>query len=415
MTDFNDSPSASSNGRKPAREPATLDLKATVLDEGASASNAASEGQPVDEPAPFEAGPGVDAIKDEAKTEGGNGRSTPPQPPVSRLDRFGPLAGAGILGGLVGAGIVLGVQAVAPIENPSLAQVEKKVEKIAQLTSAGIMEARVAQLEESRRLMAERLRRNQALAGRADQRAVEALSRPLPEPAAPQDNAALEGLSKKLAALEAQVQGGAQSATDTVQALQQRIAEQEKQIAALSGQVSGSVSDAAEASVKIALAERLNAALRQGAPYADVLTALQKVEKDNARLQALAPFAQGGAPTADSLARSFKPLGTAILQEARGASGSLSDQALRLLDKVVTIRAVNAPDASGVPALVSRIEDALAQGDVVKAVAVWEALPEPSRRLSEEWGRLARQRAQADAAAKAVAADALAGLNRPAR
>ncbi|MGO4706719.1 COG4223 family protein [Microvirga sp. 2MCAF38] len=410
MTDSTDPSSPSSPRKKPAREPATIDLQATVIDAGAPTHAAGEESPPADETASVDSGAGVDALAEEPVNAGG---AEPPSP--SRRDRFGPLVGAGVVGGLIGAGIVLGVQALAPLENPRLAGVEKRIAEIAQKTSVGIVDARLAQLEEARRNLNERLRRNQDLAKRADQRATEALSRPVAAPSAPQDNTALDALSQRIAALEAQVQGGTQSATDAVQGLKQRLGEQEQQITALSGQVAGSVSNAAEASVKLALAERLTTALRQGAPYTDVLDALQKVEGDKMRLAALAPFARDGAPTAASLARSFRPLATTILQDTRGASGTWGDRALRLLDRVVTIRAVDTPDATGVPSLVTRIEEALAQGDVRKAVAAWEAMPEPARRLSEDWGRLAKQRVAADAAAQAVAGDALAGLNRPAQ
>ena len=49
---------------------------------------------------------------------------------------------------------------------------------------------------------------------------------------------------------------------------------------------------------------------------------------------------------------------------------------------------------------------------MVEAAAAWDALPEPARRLSEEWGRQVKAVAQAQQAAQAVAADALATLNR---
>jgi hypothetical protein len=82
-----------------------------------------------------------------------------------------------------------------------------------------------------------------------------------------------------------------------------------------------------------------------------------------------------------------------------------------MADKVVTVRPVNAPETAGVTGLVGRIEQALGRGDVAAAVTAWEALPEPSRRLSEEWGRQAKARAEADAAAQAIVSDAVAALN----
>ena len=84
-----------------------------------------------------------------------------------------------------------------------------------------------------------------------------------------------------------------------------------------------------------------------------------------------------------------------------------------MTDRIVTIRPVNEPGSTDVPSLVARIEQALARGNVQDAVAAWDALPEPSRRLSEEWGTRAKARAAADLGAQAIANDALTALNNP--
>nr|WP_246529582.1 mitofilin family membrane protein [Microvirga zambiensis] len=83
-----------------------------------------------------------------------------------------------------------------------------------------------------------------------------------------------------------------------------------------------------------------------------------------------------------------------------------------MADRVVTVRPVNEPGSTGTPALVARIRQALERGDVAEAATAWEALPEPSRRLSEDWGRQVKAVAQAQQAAQAVSTDALATLNR---
>ncbi len=49
---------------------------------------------------------------------------------------------------------------------------------------------------------------------------------------------------------------------------------------------------------------------------------------------------------------------------------------------------------------------------MVDAAAAWDSLPEPSRRLSEDWGRQVKAVAQAHQAAQAIGTDALATLNR---
>ena len=61
--------------------------------------------------------------------------------------------------------------------------------------------------------------------------------------------------------------------------------------------------------------------------------------------------------------------------------------------------------------LTTRLQSA-GRDDVVEAAAAWDALPEPSRRLSEEWGRQVKSVAEAHRAAQAISTDALATLNR---
>ena len=86
-----------------------------------------------------------------------------------------------------------------------------------------------------------------------------------------------------------------------------------------------------------------------------------------------------------------------------------------MADKVVKIRPVDEPGATDVTSLVARIEQALERGNVQEAVSPWESLPEPARRLSEEWAAQAKARAAADAAARAVADEAIEALYRPAQ
>jgi hypothetical protein len=253
-------------------------------------------------------------------------------------------------------------------------------------------------------------------------------------------------LSNRLSALEGRVQeaaqeaaGAAQNATNAAQALERRLTdlegrigelqqraadrdrrltEQDQRLSSLSQQVTeeGKGAEAAsQAGIRVILSERLGEALRSGRPYPDVLDGMRKAGADQPQLAALEPFAQEGAPTAAALAQSFEPLGAAILRDQRAASGAWSDRLLRMMDQVVTVRPLNEPGSTGVPSLVARIEQALARGDVVEAVASWEALPEPARRQSEEWGRQAKAVAEAHKASQAIASNALAALNQTAQ
>jgi len=394
----------------------------------------------------------------------------PPRDEPARRGSAGAIIGSGLLGGLIGAGLVYGLQEWRPQgpapTDPRIVQLEQRVGALAQQrgtpgqpADAGALESRIAALESAAASVDQRIQAAQGAAEQATARAEEALNRPVPGAPAPQNDAAVAELTERVSRLDEQVQANlqqvqqvqaglqraqqVQGGLDQVRAeLQQvrtesqgaaaarqaiegrlaeldrrlaeqdrRAAEQEQRLADLSRQATERAEATTQPAIRVILAERLGDALRNGTPYADVLSALRNVETDPGRLGALEPLAQEGAPTAAELAQSFEPLGATILRDDRAAGGTWTDRLMRMADRVVTIRPVDAPDAAGVPGLVARVEQALARGDVAAAVSAWEALPEPARRQSEEWGRQAKARAEADAAAKAIASDAVAALN----
>ncbi|WP_114943505.1 COG4223 family protein [Microvirga calopogonii] len=381
---------------------------------------------------------------------------------------LGGLIGAGLLYGLQSW------QGSPTQEDPRIAQLEQRVNALRQQPAPsgqpqGNVQAlaeRLQALEAARGDLDQRLQAIQDTARQAASQAQEALNRPAPEAPQPppQNDAALtdlsnrlnelsNGLSGRLSGLEEQVRTNAQSATNAANAAQQldgriadldrrladqdrrfgeaerrfseterrfadadrRFSEQEQRLATLSQQAAENTRNAEAASqtgTKVVLAGRLNDALNSGTPYADVLDGVKKAGADAGRIAPLEPFAQQGAPTAAALARSFDPVETAILRESRGPTNSWSDRLLRMADRVVTVKPVNEQGTTGVSALVVRIRQALERGDVVEAAAAWDALPEPSRRLSEDWGRQVKAVAEAHRAAQAISSDALATLNR---
>ena len=401
---------------------------------------------------------------------------TVPPPPARRSSAgaligsglLGGLVGAGLVYGLQAW------QDPAPAQNdPRIAQLEQRVNALRQQPAAPVgqpqgdasaLDGRLQALETARGELDQQLQAIQDTARQAATQAQEALNRPAPEAApaqaAPQNEAALADLSTRLGTIEEQVRTNGQNATNAANVTQEldrrladldrrfgereqrfqdtdrrladldrqlaetnrrfteadrRFGEQEQRLAALSQQAAENTRNVATASqtgTRVVLAGRLNDALQSGTPYPEVLDGVKKAGTDPARVAPLEPFAQGGAPTAESLAQSFEPVETVLLRESRGPAEGWTDRLLRMADRVVTVRPVNEPGGSGVPGMVARIRQALERGDVVEAAAAWDALPEPSRRLSEEWGRQVRAIAEAHRAAQAISTDALATLNR---
>ncbi|QRM29782.1 COG4223 family protein [Microvirga sp. VF16] len=536
MTDSSDPRRPKSSRKKPSREPATLDLKATVINDGsvraspegeaqdtlgndtfgpdtlgrdvrapeaasadtlpgaqpeetiASSSEPPADNVVVSPEATLDSGIGTDTLPSGASVEESGRQDTilpessfgepstsqtreetvPPRPAPEQRSSAGALIGAGLLGGVIGAGLLYGLQAwqESPGQNQPvelrLAQLEQRLGALRQPGPAGqpqgnvqALTERVQALETAKGELDQRLQGIQSTAQQAASQAEAALNRPMPEAPqpAPQNEAALTDLTSRLSALDEQVRANAQNATNAANVTQdldrritdldrrfadqvrqfgeaerrfgeterrftdtdRRFSEQEQRLAALSQQAVENTRNAEAASqtgTKVVLAGRLNDTLNSGTPYADVLDGVKKAGAEASRVAPLEPFAQQGAPTAESLARSFEPVETAILRESRGPTNSWTDRLLRMADRVVTVKPVNEAGSTGVPALTARIRQALEHGDVVEAAAAWDALPEPSRRLSEEWGRQVKAVAAAHQAAQAISTDALATLNR---
>ena len=367
----------------------------------------------------------------------------------------GALAAAGLIGGLVGAGLLYGLERwrdtkVEP--DPRLSQIEQQLGALTRGGDGRALEPRLRTLETAQSEVSRRVEAAQALAERSAARAEEAANRPAAlASGSPQDNTALSDLSSRVGSLEAQLRQDLQSAGGAMQALERRLAAQDQRLAAateplerrlseleqrlgtatqplerrfgeleqrlagLTRQVAEGGSDATRAGTRVVLAERLQDALREGAPYADVLAGLRRFTPDPGNLAPLEAYAEGGAPSAAALAQGFRPIGERLRREARQGAEDWTDRLLRMADKVVTVRAVNEPGETGVSATVARIEDALARGSFSDAAAAFESLPDAARQASAAWGEQLKQRAQAESAARTVAADAVAALNQATR
>jgi hypothetical protein len=493
VTDSNKS-KRSSRRKDGSREPPTIDLKATVVDD--ARDPAASTGpEPVaagpetrdagppdpmivdsDAPPPHPAEGDTSAAGSATETDippaepPPGGAADEPVPPPRHEERrsagFGSLLAASLLGGLLGAGAVTAFQASQTpperADDPRIARLQEQVAGLSSPAPANLqpLEERLAALSGTQQELAQRLQAVQQTAEQGATRAEEALNRPAPDTPAPeiagnsqaiaelqnrlgslesrlqerdrtasaaadalrQDVAGVrqelsqnlsslqQQLSDRLSALQQQVAQNADASQGQRAQLEQRVAEQDQRLTALGNQVAGGGSDVTRAGLRVVLAERLSRDLSQGTPYAEVLTALREMDADQARLAALEPYAQEGASTSAELAQQFEPLGDRIIRQSRSGD-SWGDRVLRMADQVVSVRPVDAPGASDAPSLVARIESALDQGRLQDAVSAWEALPEPARQASQDFGRQLQQRAAADESARAIAADAVSALN----
>ncbi|WP_375458629.1 COG4223 family protein [uncultured Enterovirga sp.] len=396
--------------------------------------------------------------------------STPEKTPARGA---GGLVSAGLIGGLVGAGLSLGAQHYllpARQDDAVAARVAALESRVAALptgtTAAGPspLEPRLAAVESGLRQAAEDARAARAVADAASKQVGEALNRPAAAGASAAPDTSLRdtvaALTRRLDESAEQARGNAAAlgqfgtkldgvdgrlgeavakGTEAFQGLQRgvgavqadvqalktgtgaldaRSAEAEKRLAALSGdlgRVSGDLAKlspaAVQAGLRVVVSGRLDEALRSGAPLGAVLASLGRLGADEAALAALRPFTDAPAPSSDTLAAEFKPLAERMTAVPQGPAATWWDRVRRVFERVVTVRAVGDGSGSDLPGLVARIEASLARGSLAPAAAAWEQLPNEAKAMSSDWGSRLKTRVAADQAAKSISSAALASLD----
>ncbi|WP_026605646.1 COG4223 family protein [Methylocapsa acidiphila] len=164
------------------------------------------------------------------------------------------------------------------------------------------------------------------------------------------------------------------------------------------------------------VAESLLQKVDRGVAFPTEFAALENLGLGPAQLAALQPFAATGVVSTRKLAEQFSD----VASQVAAAEESVEDKNLlerlkREASHLVRIRPVGDVDASDVdaPALVARIENALARLDIEEAVGVWAQLPASAKAKSQSWADAAKARIDAVNAARSLEADAVAALGKP--
>ncbi len=234
---------------------------------------------------------------------------------------------------------------------------------------------------------------------------------------------ATEAVEKATQASQQAAEAGRTQAQETTRALERVQQEQSEKIAALDKAL-GQRAEAAtvQAALRVVTADRVATALATGAPYAEPLATLRKLETgDTARLDALAPFAEAGAPSTAQLAAEFRPVAEKAVAARRAAearsvaeSGDIKTKLLSMADSIVQVRRVDAPPAStGKPAgedPVAKVQAALDRGALQDAVTAFDALPQEAKAEAGAFGEKLKARNAAAQAARGLLSDAFKNL-----
>ena len=358
----------------PQRTPPTIDLTAeAVTEEPAKADE-------TDHHAPEAVAP-TEALPQEFTPPPPQSASEPPSASTQPAGRtpWGAIAAAGVIGGVVGAGLMLfALRASSPAVTP---------EQFADLSG------RVDGL--------------QASLAASDRKASGAAE------AAGKAGSEVQALAGRIGSL---AQGGDPAAIQRAQAAATAAGQKIDQLAARLGTVETQAKSASAASpealaaARIVLSERVSRALDQGRPFAADVAALGKAGIAEADLAPLSAVAGTGAATRSTLQAGFRKHGAMFQREVTPQSGSWSDRLWGLASRIVTVRPVGDNGSNDPATLPLRIESAITAGDMPKAAALWAQLPEPARRASADFGTALQKRAAADAAIAKIGQDAVSAL-----
>ncbi len=435
MADKRATPEAPEGSRRRKREAPTIDLKATEIPPPQEpAAEAAAESPPETSDPPPPPPP---------QSETSEAPPPPPQPDAEqppRATNYGVAIAAGLAGAIITSAILaaLWYDGLLPPRavdsgqsNAQVTALQKQVESLrhdvhSRSTSAvdakaidaltqrvGRIETDLAKLPPGDQSVAQRLSAAEnamkslgvalAALGRRD----DTISAD-----AKQARESADAAQKAMSDLRTGIQDAAKPsgvAPEALDALRQRVTVLEQSVKDAREQIAKAAQSSAATSraARLALsAAALRSAVESGAPYAQALAQAKALGVDPAKLAALSPFAQGGIPSAASLARELDDLLPALRKSSgadRGTSGGFLERLQANASRLVRIRPVNAPSGNTPSDLLARVEADVAKGDIDGALADLAKLPEAGRKPAEGWIAKARQRQAALAAARDLA------------
>ncbi|TMJ30673.1 MAG: hypothetical protein E6G88_07175 [Alphaproteobacteria bacterium] len=367
-------------GGRRRRPPSTIELEATeVASEPGATGDSAAPSQPEPDPAAEPEPPQTRPIGEKTGRRQKNGAWR--------------LIGAGI-GGAAIAGLVLGglwtfgvlpYRAVEPGNewtgvSAKVAGLERQVRELAAPTPAAPDRKRTEEIDA-------RLTKLEAAAAAASQ----AQKADAQTAANPAERGELDALAARLTSLEQQLK-----------AAEQRL---------------GKVAAGADRTVRLALvAMELRTAVERGIAFTAALQAAKQLAENPSALAALEASAATGVPSPAALAQNLSKLAPAMLEAASAPrrEAGVMERLQASAERLVRIRPVEEASGDEPSTMVARAELKATRGDIAGALADLERLPEPVRAPAAGWIAAAKARLAAIDAAKALTANALDALARPA-
>ncbi len=422
------------------------DIGASITAQAEPDAATPSAGEPiVTEPAPAQAEPTTSTAEDSATPSAGrmppstDARTNPgarpepaPAPPPPRPSRGSPW-GAGIVGGVVAlaaagllqyAGVLgtpgsaTGSASIPASVETEIASLKSEIEALKSASGApadlgritGQVDGLSQALEQVKTDIAS-LKQSVEGGGAGDGAAVEALNTRIAEiesRVATLGSASGGATAQDLAALNERIASAeslAKAATDAGSDLAAKFGALEQSVSALSTKV-----DAQAGQPKIALAiaaSALKSAIERGSPFQSEIETFAAIAPDAPGLADLRSYAEQGVATRADLVAETDAAAKAMIAAANPppANAGFFDRLLSSAESLVSVRPIGAVEGAGVPETVARMEVALQAGDLAKAIAEFDTLPEAAKAAGAPFADKIRARLAAEQLAdQAIAA-----------
>lgn len=429
-----------------AHEPPPPEASSSPAGDDIAAAPAAAVDQPDEAPGSF---PDETVTASQEAVEAG----APPHDPAAAPGRDAPpalvekrgagplgLLAAAILGGLVAAGGLVGLNAsgivrqvpglagpaagdpaaVAAIEGEIAALRDKvAVLEAAPAAGAGVdparidtLESRVGAIESEAASLRETLAAAQQSAGATGGQAqdgalaarLEALEARLAESGTGgggTDSAVVAQLSGKVDAGLESVNAAVAQAGDKISAVEGRVNALEQTVSQIAGDIEAGAANGKEAARMIA-ASTLKSAAEEGRPFNDLIAPVEALTGPNPQLDVLKGQAASGLARPAVLLAEFEPAADAILSIDAPRPEGMLEGLLANARSLVKVKPAGPLEGNSNEAIVSRIRAALEAGNLAEALAQWQSLPEAARNASAEWGQRLKTRVEAGAALDGV-------------
>jgi hypothetical protein len=201
----------------------------------------------------------------------------------------------------------------------------------------------------------------------------------------------LAAFGERIAGVEAlaKANGEAISAADgKLATLQQKANDLSGKVEAQAGQPKVALAIAASA---------LKSAVERGAPFEAEMETFAAIAPDAPGIAQLRTYAQKGVPTLTDIQAEAKPAVQAMIAAAKPVDekAGVIDRLVSSAQSLVSVRPVGPVEGSGVPETTARMEFDIKSGDLEKALAEYDTLPEAAKAAGSELADKIRARVEA--------------------